>query len=103
MNPIPLFLKSVVRSRSWPAVVVGAAVLVAGGLGHPATSRSQSGAGASQTLTPDSFNALVGQIRKQQEQIAANQTKIETQLATAKEEVRQVKIYAGRTGSPGRR
>ena len=89
-------------SRPWPLLLVGAAIVLAGSLGAPATSRSQSGGGAV-ALSADAFNALVGQIRKQQDQIAANQTKIETQLAAAKEEVRQVKIYAARSGSAGRR
>ncbi len=103
MKFTPPALKSVVRSRPWPILLAGAAVLLAGSLGAPATSRSQGGGGGGLALSADAFNALVGQIRKQQDQIAANQTKIETQLAAAKEEVRQVKIYSARSGSAGRR
>ena len=47
-------------------------------------------------LTP-----LLTKLKAQQDQIAANQTKLEAQTATLKEEVRQAKIYAGRSG--GRR
>lgn len=104
MHLIPPFLKSLGRSRSsWPVLLVGVTVVLAGNLGAPATSHSQQAGGAPVALSADAFSALVGQIRKQQEQIAANQTKIETQLAAAKEEVRQVKIYAGRGGGGGRR
>lgn len=98
----PRILKRVSRFRPWPVLAVGVVVLIAGSLGAPATSRSQIG-GTTVALSADAFNALVGQIRKQQDQIAANQTKIEAQLAAAKEEVRQVKIYSARSGSAGRR
>lgn len=97
MIPRPPVLRNVVRSRSLPVLLLGVAVLVAGSIGVPATSRSQGGGGGV-ALNADAFTALIGQIRKQQEQIAANQTKLETQIAAAKEEVRQVKIYSGRTG-----
>ena len=61
------------------------------------------GGGTTVALSTDAFNALVGQLRKQQDQLAANQTKIETQLAAAKEEVRLARIAASRTGPAGRR
>ena len=102
MNLAPPILKRVSRFRPFPVLLVGAAVLLAAGLGAPATSRSQGG-GTTVALSTDAFNALVGQLRKQQDQIAANQTKVEAQLAAAKEEVRQVKIYSARSGSAGRR
>lgn len=98
----PPVLRNVVRSRSLPVILLGAAVLVAGSVGVPATSHSQGGGGGV-ALNADTFTVLVGQIRKQQEQIAANQTKIETQIASAKDEIRQVKIYSARTGGAGGR
>ena len=59
-------------------------------------------AGYSQALMPTTTNAaltpLLAKLKAQQDQIAANQTKIEAQTATLKEEVRQAKIYAGRAG-----
>ena len=47
------------------------------------------------------LNALLAKLKTQQDQLAANQTKIEAQTAQLKEELRQAKIYAGRGG--GRR
>ena len=102
MNLYPSVRSPVAHARSFPVLLVGAAVLLAAVLGAPATSHSQGG-GATVALSADAFNALVGQLRKQQDQIAANQTKIETQLAAAKEEVRLARIAASRTGAAGRR
>lgn len=49
--------------------------------------------------TPNSvLLGLLGRLQTQQTQITANQTKIEAQTALLKEELRQAKIYAGRTG-----
>ncbi len=45
------------------------------------------------------LNALLAKLKTQQDQIAANQAKIEAQTAQLKEELRQAKIYAGRGGS----
>ncbi len=45
-------------------------------------------------LTP-----LLTKLKTQQDQLAANQTKIEAQTALLKEEIRQTKIFAGRAGS----
>ena len=47
------------------------------------------------------LNALLAKLKTQQDELAANQTKIEAQTAQLKEELRQAKIYAGRAG--GRR
>ena len=62
-------------------------------------------AGYSQALSATTSNAalspLLTKLKAQQDLIAANQTKIEAQTATLKEEIRQAKIYAGRSG--GRR
>ena len=45
------------------------------------------------------LNALLAKVKTQQDQLVANQTKIEAQTAQLKEELRQAKIYAGRGGS----
>ena len=45
------------------------------------------------------LNPLLAKLKTQQEQIAANQTKIEAQTAQLKEEIRQAKIYTARGGS----
>lgn len=42
--------------------------------------------------------SLAGQLKTQQDQMAANQTKIEAQTALLKEELRLLRIYAGRSG-----
>ncbi len=47
------------------------------------------------------LNAVLLKLKTQQDQVAANQTKIEAQTAQLKEELRQAKIYSGRGG--GRR
>ena len=45
-------------------------------------------------LTP-----LLAKLKAQQDQVAANQTKIEAQTAQLKEELRQAKLYSARGGS----
>ena len=45
------------------------------------------------------LNALLVKLKTQQDELAANQTKIEAQTAQLKEELRQAKIYSGRGGS----
>lgn len=61
--------------------------------------------GYSQASNPMTSNAaltpLLTRLKAQQDELAANQTKIEAQTAALKEEIRQSKIYAGRSG--GRR
>ncbi len=47
------------------------------------------------------LTGLLTKLKAQQDQMVANQTKIEAQTAQLKEEIRQAKIYAGRSG--GRR
>ena len=44
------------------------------------------------------LNAVLAKLKTQQDQMAANQTKIEAQTAQLKEELRQAKIYS----APGR-
>ena len=42
------------------------------------------------------LNALLAKLKTQQDQLAANQTKIEAQTAQLKEEIRQAKLYSAR-------
>ena len=48
------------------------------------------------------MTALFAKLKVQQDQLAANQTKIEAQTALLKEEIREAKIYSARGGN-GRR
>lgn len=50
---------------------------------------------------PQAYAQLVEQLKKQQEQMSANQGKIDEQLATLKEELRLLKIYSKRAGGAG--
>ena len=59
--------------------------------------RSQ--APATATTSNAALNALLAKLKTQQDQVAANQTKIEAQTAQLKEEIRQVKLFSGRGGS----
>jgi hypothetical protein len=54
-------------------------------------------------VSAEAFGALISQIKTQQDQMAVNQTKIETQTAALKEEMRLLKIYSARGGSSSRR
>lgn len=60
--------------------------------------------GQSQAPTPvdprvlAAVTALATQLKAQQDEMIANQTKIETQTAALAEELRQVKIYSARGG-----
>ena len=45
------------------------------------------------------LNGLLAKLKTQQDQLAANQTKIEAQTAQLKEELRQAKIFSNRAGS----
>lgn len=47
---------------------------------------------------PQAYQQLIENIRKQQEAMAANQTKIDEQLGQLKEELRLLKIYSKRAG-----
>ena len=51
------------------------------------------------TTSNAALNALLVKIKSQQDEMVANQTKIEAQTALLKENIRQAKIYAGRAGS----
>ncbi len=52
-------------------------------------------------VSADALAPLLTRLKRQQDDLSANQTKIDAQIAALKEEVRQAKIYAGRSG--GRR
>lgn len=50
--------------------------------------------------TPNAaLNAMLSKLKTQQDQMAANQTKIEAQMALIQENLRQAKIYSARAGS----
>ena len=100
MPSLPASLNAFGRSRLGSGLLIGAAGVLVGSVLSPTTSRSQQSAVATPlALSAETFNTLIGQLRTQQEQIAANQTKIEAQLAEAKEQVRLARIAASRTGS----
>lgn len=54
---------------------------------------------AAVTTSNAALNAVLAKLKTQQDELAANQTKIEAQTAQLKEELRQAKIYSGRGGS----
>ena len=50
--------------------------------------------------TPNvALNAMLSKLKTQQDQMAANQTKIEAQTAQLQESLRQAKIYSARSGA----
>ena len=52
------------------------------------------------STTPNSaLLPLINKLKSQQEQLVANQSKIEAQTALLKEELRQAKIYSARAGA----
>ena len=52
---------------------------------------------ASKMIAVDSLTPLLTQIKKQQDDITANQTKIEAQTDALKEQLRLAKIYSARS------
>ncbi len=82
-------------SRTGVTAVLVATAVCAGWLLTP-ESRSQAPAA---TTSNAALNAVLAKLKTQQDQVAANQTKIEAQTAQLKEELRQAKIYSGRGGS----
>ena len=88
-------LPSLRSSRASLVSALVAGVLCAGWLLAP-ESRSQAPAA---TTNVAALNALIAKLKTQQDQIAANQTKIEAQTALLKEELRQAKLYSARGGS----
>ena len=53
----------------------------------------------STTTNNAALNALLSKVKSQQDEMAANQTKIEAQTAQLEETLRQAKIYSARSGS----
>ncbi len=52
------------------------------------------------TTSNAALNAMLAKLKTQQDQMAANQTKIEAQTAQLKEDLRQAKIYSARAVGP---
>jgi cell division protein FtsL len=53
---------------------------------------------APQAQNQERLATLIKQVRDQQTELAANQTKIDEKLATLAETIRQARIYSSRTG-----
>ena len=84
------------RKSQWLAFVLAVcAAVILGGLIAP-EGRSQAPA----TMTSNAaLNGLIAKVKTQQDQMAANQTKIEAQTAQLQEALRQAKLYSARSGS----
>ena len=82
-------------SRSPFALTICGAIFLGGWL-VPTDSRSQAPAATTNNIA---LNAMLTKLKAQQDQMAANQTKIEAQSAQLAEQLRQAKIYAARSGS----
>lgn len=78
--------------------LVAFAVAAVLGAGWWLTPESHSQAPAASTNNA-ALNALLAKLKTQQDEAAANQTKIEAQTAQLKEEIRQAKLYSARGGS----
>ncbi len=78
-------------ARPWLLVAPAALLAVAGFLATPRTATPQG-----PTYTPPVAGDLLPALAKQQEQMAANQAKIDEQLATLREEIRLVRIFSKR-------
>ncbi len=100
----PFFaLQAAVRYPGAAAVLLAVMLAAGGALTSAVVTRTEAAAPAAMTINPDALDAMLAQLKKQQEQMVANQTKVETQLAALKEELRLTKIYAARSGAAGRR
>ena len=77
-------------------VTITIAVVLCAGWWLTPESHSQAPATATSNVA---LNALLAKLKTQQDEIAANQTKIEAQTTQLKEEIRQVKLYSARGGS----
>ena len=89
--------------RSITALLAAALLATGAALTSSSVTRTEAAGPAMATINPDALDAMLAQLKKQQEQMVANQTKVETQLAALKEEIRQAKIYSARAGGAGRR
>lgn len=80
----------------WSAAVIVVSGTILFGWMVASESRSQ----APGTMTSNvALNGLLAKLKAQQDQMAANQTKIEAQTAQLQEELRQAKLYGARAGS----
>ena len=92
--PVPPRHSRLLATAILAAVVLGGWLLVPDGRGQAATAKM---------ISVESLTPLLTQLKKQQDDMVANQTKIETQTAALKEELRLAKIYSARGGGSGRR
>lgn len=92
------FAKLVPRSRLLVVLTLAGVCLLSQ---FVATGQSQAPP-AADPRTLSAVASLAGQLQTQQDEMAANQTKIEAQTATLKEELRLLKIYSARSGSSSR-
>ena len=91
MNPPP---SPPARStRRWIFASAAAALAAFGLLASPRTAIPQG-----QTFTPPQAGDLLPALAKQQEQMTANQAKIDEQLVTLREELRLIRIFSKRAG-----
>lgn len=81
-------------ARRLVSVSLLASVMAAGWLLIPA-GRGQ--VAAPKTITIESLAPLLAQLKKQQDDMTTNQTKIEAQTAALKEQLRIAKIYSARS------
>lgn len=95
----PPLAKLVPRSRLVVALLLGGVGLL---FQFASTGQSQAPAAADSRVI-SAVAALAEQLKTQQDQMVANQTKIEAQTATLKEELRLLRIYSGRSGGSLRR
>lgn len=94
MNPPPAIPPAAPKraARPWLLAIPVALLAAAGFLSTPRTAPSQG-----PTFTPPTAGDLLPALAKQQEQMAANQAKIDEQLATLREEIRLVRIFSKRS------
>ncbi len=90
------FAPSLRRFSRLPLALVICGAVVLGGWFMPTDSRSQAPAAATSNVA---LNAMLTKLKAQQDQMAANQTKIEAQSAQLAEQLRQAKIYTARAGA----
>ena len=84
------------RNSPWSTALIAACgVILFGWLAAP---RSLSQAPGTMTNNV-ALNGMLAKLKAQQDQMAANQTKIEAQTAQLQEELRQARIYSARSGS----
>ena len=84
------------RRFQWSAVAAAlCGAIFFGGLLTPEAHTQAPGT----TTSNAAINALVARLKTQQDQMAANQTKIEAQTTQLQETLRQARLYSARAGS----